>query len=124
MSHYKWPTQLGGAAASVMVDFMHGSDTVQIKITPDYTPWMDGEKEVANRQVFLAAFLAGSIRSQLDSGVKGNDAYAGMLQVFRVYRHLKAQKPDYQAAGIDKLLAIHRMGELAAHLAKPTTDGD
>ena len=68
--------------------------------------------------MLLGAFIAGNVLAQLDSGVKRNDSYSGMIQVFRVYRHLKAEEPAYNVPEIEDLLALHRRGELAPHLAK------
>ena len=70
------------------------------------------------RRFFLAAFTAGNVRSQLDSGVCRDDPYSGLIAVFRVYRHLKKANPELTIPEVETLLELHQQGKLMEHLAK------
>jgi hypothetical protein len=66
--------------------------------------------------LLLAAYLAGNVESQLNSGVKRNDRYAGLLALFRVYRALQEKDKEFKIAAVDELLKLHRQDELVKHL--------
>jgi hypothetical protein len=73
----------GRAAAKTIIEFAEASDAVLITINPGYVPWIGADREYINSDLLLAAYVAGNTIAQLDSGVKGNDAYSGTIQVFR-----------------------------------------
>src|SRR5262245_25233227 len=108
----------GRAAPKTILEFGEASDAVLITISPGYVPWTRADKKYENSELLLAAYVAGNVLGQLDSGVKGNDAYSGMIQVFRVYRHLKAKDASFKVPEIEDYLEMHRKGELAVHFAK------
>ncbi len=66
----------------------------------------------------LAAYEAGNIQSQLNSGVKRNDRYSGLLTLFRVYRVLQEQDKKFRVDAVESLLALHQEGKLVPHLQK------
>jgi hypothetical protein len=75
--------------------------------------------------LLLAAYLAGDVQSQLNSGVQRNDRYAGLLSLFGVYRRLREQDKDFHVAEVDELLKLHADDKLTGYLAdlekrKPT----
>jgi hypothetical protein len=71
------------------------------------------------RSLFLlAAYAAGNIQSQLNSGVKRNDRYSGLLTLFRVYRVLQAEDAKFKILTVDHLLSLHREDKLLEHLRK------
>jgi hypothetical protein len=108
----------GRAAVQTVIAFSAATDKVEVTISPGLTPWTFKVKKYKNDELLLGAYIAGNTLGQLDSGVKGNDPYSGIIQVFRVYRYLKAQDRTLSVPDIDALLAIHKKGELAVHLAK------
>jgi hypothetical protein len=57
--------------------------------------------------LLLAAYAAGNTESQLNSGVKRNDRYAGLLSLFRVYRLLRQQDGSFKNAEVEQLLKLH-----------------
>jgi hypothetical protein len=69
-----------------------------------------------NGMLLLAAYAAGNVQSQLDSGVKRNDRYAGLLSLFHVHRALKEKGAGYENAVVDDLLKLHREDKLLPHL--------
>jgi len=102
-----------------IVRFMEKNNAVQIIINPNgcYS-WILDNKKYEHTVDLMIAFMAGNIRSQLDSGVYRNDPYSGLLAVFRVYRHLKKANPEWSIPEAENLLELHRQGKLMEHLAK------
>ena len=80
--------------------------------------WAGIDKEDARSLLLLAAYAAGNIQSQLNSGVKRNDRYSGVLTLFRVYRALREQDEKFEVSAVDNLLALHQEGKLVPHLQK------
>jgi hypothetical protein len=66
----------------------------------------------------LAAYAAGNIQSQLNSGVKRNDRYSGLLTLFHVYRVLRQKDKKFKFAAVEDLLALHEEGKLVRYLQK------
>lgn len=108
----------GRAAAKVLIEFAEASAAVSITVAQEYTPWLKADRVPKHSELLLRAYIAGNTLGQLDSGVKGNDPYSATIQVFRVYRHLKANDPTYSVPEIEDLLELHRKGALPAHFAK------
>jgi hypothetical protein len=80
--------------------------------------WADMGKENPNSLLLLAAYAAGNIQAQLNSGVKRNDRYSGLLTLFRVYRTLQEKDEKFKIAEVDDMLALHQEDKLVAHLQK------
>jgi hypothetical protein len=64
----------------------------------------------------LAAYEAGNIQSQLNSGVKRNDRYSGLLTLFRVYRAIQKQDEKFKLDAVEAVLSLHQEGKLLPHL--------
>jgi hypothetical protein len=62
--------------------------------------------------LLMAAYMAGNAQSQLHSGVKTNDRYAGVLSLFSVYRTIREQDKDFKLPEVDELLKLHKDGKL------------
>jgi hypothetical protein len=77
-----------------------------------------GEADPQQSLLLVAAYAAGNIRSQLNSGVKRNDRYSGLLTLFRVYRALREKNDKFKIAEVDELLDLHRDDKLVQHLQK------
>jgi hypothetical protein len=72
-----------------------------------------------SRSLYLfAAYEAGNLQSQLNSGVKRNDRYSGLLTLFRVYRALQEQDKKFHVDAVENLLTLHQEGKLVQHLQK------
>lgn len=80
--------------------------------------WAALEKNDSRSLLLLAGYAAGNIQSQLNSGVKRNDRYSGLLTLFRVYRALREQNAQFRVAAVDNLLALHKEAKLTPHLQK------
>jgi len=112
-------SKAGEAALATIVDFAEKTDKVEITVSEDVVPWLGGPNEVPHSELLLGAWIAGNVRSQLDSGVTRNDAYSGMLEVFAVYAALKAKEPKFSVPSIDGFLEQHRSGQLITSLGVP-----
>lgn len=66
--------------------------------------------------LLFTAYIAGNTQSQLRSGVKRNDRYAGLLHLFHVYRGLQERDKEFKIAEVEELLKLHREGQLVKHL--------
>lgn len=108
----------GRAAVRTLLNFAEASDRVLITTSPEFTPWIREDKTYDHSSLLTGAYIAGNVLSQLDSGVRGNDPYSGIIQVFRVYRHLKSKAAPFEVAEIEDLLEIHRRGELGDRFAE------
>ena len=76
--------------------------------------WVGKDKE--RGLLLLAAYAAGNAASQLDSGVKRNDRYAGLLYLFRVYRTLRQKDRKFKIPAVDELRKLHKEDKLVKHL--------
>jgi hypothetical protein len=110
--------------AAVVLEFAVNSKEVSVTISSTYASKIGGDKETKYSGVLMGAYMAGNVLAQLDSGVNGNDAYSGEIQVFRVYRYLKTLDPSYKVPEIEEMLAVHAKGGLAAYLAKKEAAGE
>jgi hypothetical protein len=80
--------------------------------------WVALDPNERRSLLLLAAYAAGNIQSQLNSGVKRNDRYSGLLTLFRVYRVLQEQDAKFKIVAVEHLLALHRDDKLLEHLRK------
>lgn len=105
-------SERGKALASVIVTFAEESDAVEVKLDEAIHGWLAEELKGEFGQTLLTAIIAGSVRSQIETGVTGDDAYSGLLFLLRVYRQVQAKVPEYTVPEIDEQLAAHRRGTL------------
>ncbi|MHB1423209.1 MAG: hypothetical protein ACYC3I_08455 [Gemmataceae bacterium] len=80
--------------------------------------WAGVENNDPHALLLLAAYTAGNIQSQLNSGVKRNDRYSGLISLFRVYRALHQQNENFKVAAVDDLLTLHEKDKLVRHVQK------
>ncbi len=73
-------------------------------------------KDDERQGLLMAAFLAGNVQSQLNSGVVRNDRYSGLLSLFKVYRALRAKDKDFKIAAVDEALKLHSEDKLLRHV--------
>lgn len=110
----------GRGAAAILVRFAEKSPDVMLKMDLKSLPFMHGnavpEKE---RATLLAAFIAGNVDSQLLRGRKGNDPYAGDLQVIETYRQMQGKNAKLHIAEVEKLIELAKRGELKRYVTTP-----
>lgn len=107
----------GRAARALVVKYGHDSPDVAIKFTPKNYPISEIKPASEDeRGTLLAAFMVGSLDSQLSPGAKGDDAYAGDLQLIKTYRQLQQKNRSLKIAAIEKMAALEARGELKRYL--------
>lgn len=80
--------------------------------------WAGVEDNDPRALLLLAAYASGNIQSQLNTGVKRNDRYCGLISLFRVYRALREQNGSFKIGAVDDLLTLHEEDILVRHLQK------
>lgn len=80
--------------------------------------WTGLDRDEPRSLLLLAAYSVGNIQSQLNSGIKRNDRYSGLLTLFRVYRALHEQNGQFRIPAVEDLLALHEDAKLVQHLEK------
>jgi hypothetical protein len=107
-------------AARLIKEFAETSPDVMVTISKKAVPLIDHpEIPISETAPLTAAFLVGNVRSQLLTGKKTNDSYAGGLQVIATYRQLQKRNPQLRISEIEKLIQLEKQGNLAAYLASP-----
>jgi hypothetical protein len=101
--------------AKAVIVFAAQTPDAEVTLGKRELKWVGG-KEDKRGMLLLAAYAGGNTLSQLNSGVKRDDPYAGLLQVFRVYRALRRRDKDFRNDEVDRLLGLHRQGRLLLHL--------
>jgi hypothetical protein len=103
--------------AKLIMIFTIQTPKAAIMLGKEELPWF-GKKEDDRGFVLLAAYSAGNALSQLNSGVKRNDRYSGLLYLFQVYRTFQAKEKGYKIDAVDNLLRLHREDKLLPYLAE------
>jgi hypothetical protein len=103
-------------AARVVLIYVMQTPDAAVMLGEDELAWAGIRKDDKRSLPLLAAYLAGNAQSQLNSGVKRNDRYAGLLSLFGVYRQLKAKDKDFRIAEVEDLLKLHKDDKLLPHL--------
>jgi hypothetical protein len=106
-------------AAAIIVRFARESADVEVTAGKRYLPWMETQPIPKESSTLLAAYIAGSVRSQLESGKTKNDPLAGEEQVIETYRRLQQTKPDLHIDAVEKLIDLQKQGKLKDHLESP-----
>jgi hypothetical protein len=98
--------------------FAEDSDDVLISLDSSVVSWMRHQPKYEQADLLLAVFVAGNVRSQLESGEPGDDSYAGLQEVFRVYRDLQRRQADVKIPEIETLMDKDKVGTLKSYLAE------
>ena len=106
-------------AAAIIVRFARESPDVEVTAGKRYLPWMDTQPIPKASSILLAAYIAGSVRSQLESGQAKNDPLAGEEQVIETYRKLQQTNPDLRIEAVEKLIELQKQGKLKEYLQAP-----
>lgn len=102
----------------VLLYTLQTTNPAEVALGPEEWRWIGLEKDDPRSVLLLAAYVSGNIRSQLNSGVKRNDRYSGLLALFRVYRALRAENKVFKVADIDNFLVLHADNKLIPYLQK------
>jgi hypothetical protein len=112
-------SERGRGAASLIVRFAEESPEVEVSVSPAVLPWMKANPAPKYGDILLAAFMAGTIRSELDRGVVKSDAVAGTEQVIETYQKLKKTNPTLRIPEVETFIQLQAQGKLKEHFAAP-----
>lgn len=112
------PTGASAELRKALLAHAESHSDANIVIDEHVAFWIGDESPYAAADVMLLAYVAGSLRAQLETQIWRDDPYEGSMQVARVYRALKAKDPKLTHAGLDQLAKDHAEGKLAARIAK------
>ena len=102
--------------ASVILRFAEESPDVEVEISPQALPWLNVKPSPEHSAILLTAYMAGTIRSQLERGVTKNDSLAGAEQVIETYQQLKKIEPGLRIAEVKTLIDVKHRGKLKEYL--------
>jgi hypothetical protein len=100
--------------AKVILAFAADTPRAEVLLDTHVMKWTGKERKYG--LMLLAGYLVGNTQAQLDSGVKRDDAYSGLLKMFHVHLFLKKRHADYTNEPVEELLRLHRDGRLITHL--------
>jgi hypothetical protein len=109
-------SERGRGAASIIVHFAEESADVEVVISPSVLPWLGSKPTPKYSDTLLAAYLAGTVRSQLESGVTKSDPVAGVEQVIETYLKLKKTEPNLRVPVVETFIQLKTQGKLKEHL--------
>jgi hypothetical protein len=110
-------------ACNTILKFSLESDLVVVDLGNDSVPWCDVKKGLGDlpnsgeRGLLLAAYLAGSVKAQLESGKQDPNPYKGWVNMLHVYRTMKVRE-GVTIPEVEGLLAFEMNGTLEAHAAE------
>lgn len=90
------------------------SKAVTVMLTKQDLPMFGTDAKYRGK--LMAAFIAGNIESQLRTGVKRNNRYAGILHLLQMHRFIQKKDAKYRNAALDDILKLHKAGKLLAHV--------
>ncbi len=107
----------GEMTRPIIFMFAKESPDVEVSLIQNHLLWFDNKSlPDGSRQVLLAAYMAGTIQSQLDSGKTKHDPLAAAEQVIATYRQLQKADPRLKVREIEDLADLQKRGKLAEHL--------
>jgi len=98
--------------AKVINRFAEKSESVTVNIADDVLTWLRHQPAYKYNGALLTAFVAGNVKSQLDSGKTADDSYAGVLATFKAYEKLRERDKDFTVPEIEEQMAMHKKGDL------------
>ena len=109
-------TQFGHVAAAMIFHFAETSPDTQVVISDKFTPWTAHKPYPKHTDELAIAYLAGTIRSQLEHGTRKNDPVAGAEQIIETYQQLRKAEPGFRDAYCEKLIDLKAKGKLKDYI--------
>jgi len=103
--------------AEQIMKFAQDDQDVSIVLDDQVLAWMKHQPKYEQADLLLTVFVSGDVRSQLDSGKNADDSYAGLKEVFRVYRDMQQKQANLKLPEIDALIEKDKAGTLKPFLA-------
>jgi hypothetical protein len=109
----------GREAAATIFRFAQGSPDVEVVKSKNALPWLATRALTKYNSVLLTAYIAGSVLSQLDSGLTRNDPVAGAVQVIETYQLIQKTDPTFRMPEVEKLVDLQTQGKLKEYVETP-----
>ena len=109
-------TQFGRVAAAMIFRFAQTSPDTEVVISTKFTPWTAHKPYPKHTDELTIAYLAGTIRSQLEHGTHKNDPVAGAEQIIETYQQICKVEPSFHDAYTEKLVDLKAMGKLKDYI--------
>ncbi len=100
--------------AKVILKFAADTPRAEVLLDDQLMKWVGKDRKLG--LLLLAGYLIGDVEAQIDSGVRRDDPYSGLLKLVHVHHFLKKRHADYQNPAAEELLQLHRAGRLITHL--------
>jgi hypothetical protein len=111
-------SETGRAAAAIVVEFVDQSHDVSVTLGDKTLSFMKNKSIPERyRAALISAFIVGDADSQLLRNKKGDDSYAGLIQMIDTYRYLQQTKPSFRVAEIDQFIEMEKHGQLKAYVS-------
>src|SRR4051812_30867432 len=107
-----------GEDAQAIMKFAEESEDCMIAVDEKAAPWAVKKPPYEQAKVLVAAYVAGDIKSQLQSKKVEDDPYAGMLAAIKVYNKLRETDKNLKIPEIEEQIVMENKGELKAHAEK------
>ncbi len=109
----------GKGAAALILRFTEESKDVVVQLSARNVPWLSTRMDTDAKSRLLAAYLAGSVKSQLTKKNRKDDPLAGAEQVIESYQKMRKTNPSLTVPSVEEWIKLKSAGKLAAHFAAP-----
>jgi hypothetical protein len=109
-------------ASNTILRYALDSTDVIVDLGADSVPWLDVKKGISDlphsgeRGLLFAAYVASSVKAQLQAGKPDPNPYEGWVGMLRVYRALRARE-GVRIPEAEQLLSRQLAGSLGAYAA-------
>ncbi|TGL63213.1 hypothetical protein [Leptospira sarikeiensis] len=93
-----------------IIQYAIESKSVQIVVSPKLLPWFTRDTDY--KLILFGSFIAGNIKPQLISGIKGDDSYSGILNLIKTYEEIRKFNESFYMIEIDRLIELEKDGRL------------
>ena len=109
-------SERGFMAEAIIMRFADKSPDTEVRISREFVPWIAQKPYPKHINELVIAYMAGTIRSQLEHGRHKNDAVAGAEQVVETYQQIRKVDPGFHDAYAEKLTTLKANGKLKDYI--------
>ncbi len=102
--------------AKAIIVFTAQTEKAMVYFGEEETKWTGDNKKLS--PILMAAYAAGNVQSQLNSGVLRNDRYAGVISLFGTYRALKEKDNTFKIEAVEELLKKQKDDTLTTYIVE------
>lgn len=105
----------GKAAASLIPTFAGESSEVVVQVEERNMPWLKMGLDMDIGSRLMAAYIAGSVKSQLTKKARKDDLVAGAEQVIESYQKMRKVNPALTVPSVDEWVKLKAEDKLAEY---------